>query len=280
MVPVDRAGETLTIASPPLDIDIFFSEGEVDMKTNPWMIVSLVLACVTGFLVGLVVSQPVEVSAEKHDWDYSFSVPRPGEIYATRWDRNAEAPLPGTFDVELAEEPLPNYTVKHQGETNEAVQGLEKTLAILFENGKWFSDEAEELRKVLGGLAPNHPMLENKAEESPKRPKFLANPSRWLVKWSKGAEGELRLQRLEPGGYGSPEDLDYWTLAQDAREQFDAEAQRYLAADFPVIFTEPGSLEETVQKLKSGTIDVSKSFKMSPGWKRNDPQKPQDENQA
>ena len=64
------------------------------MKTNPWMIVSLVLACVCGFLVGLLVSQPAEVSAEKHDWDYSISISAAGQMWATRWDRNAEAPLP------------------------------------------------------------------------------------------------------------------------------------------------------------------------------------------
>ena len=142
-----------------------------------------------------------------------------------------------------------------------------------------------EVIKVLRDAGANGHTTEEVAEATTKLHrsfKQLQNPwvdeVRGLI--SKGAEGELRLQRLEPGGYGKPEDLDYSTLAHDAREQFDAEAQRYLAADFPVILTEPGSLEETVEKLKSGTIDVSKSFKMSPGWKRNDPQKPQDENKA
>lgn len=72
------------------------------MKTNPWMILSLVLACVCGFLVGLIVSQPAEVSAEpKHDWDYSISISPKNEMWATRWDRNAINPLPEMMYLRL-----------------------------------------------------------------------------------------------------------------------------------------------------------------------------------
>ncbi|MDC0347477.1 hypothetical protein OAN47_03575 [Planctomycetota bacterium] len=74
------------------------------MKTNPWMILSLVLACVCGFLVGLLVSQPAEVSAEpKHDWEYSSSYVM-GQLIATRWDRNAEASLPEMMILTLGGE--------------------------------------------------------------------------------------------------------------------------------------------------------------------------------
>ena len=106
------------------------------MKTNPWMIVSLVLACVCGFLVGLLVSQPAKVSAEKHDWDYSISVPRPGEIYATRWDRNAEAPLPELMLLTM-------------GGENPVLNALE----VLPRPGKWSKSrliiEDEELKRFL-----------------------------------------------------------------------------------------------------------------------------------
>ena len=72
-------------------LDILLAEKEGNMKTNPWMIVSLVLACVCGFLVGLLVSQPAEVSADKHDWDYTYAgFPNA----AVRFDRNAENPVP------------------------------------------------------------------------------------------------------------------------------------------------------------------------------------------
>ena len=107
------------------------------MKTNPWMIVSLVLACVCGFLVGLLVSQPADVSAQyKPNWDYSISVPRPGEIYATRWDRNQE-------------DPKPELMLLTMGDENPALNALE----VLPRPGKWSKSrliiEDEELKRFL-----------------------------------------------------------------------------------------------------------------------------------
>jgi hypothetical protein len=79
---------------------ILISEREVDMKTNPWMIVSLVLACVCGFLVGLLVSQPSEVSAApKKDWFYSTHFTSKGSLVAFRFDMNEENPTPEFFQL-------------------------------------------------------------------------------------------------------------------------------------------------------------------------------------
>ena len=76
------------------------------MKTNPWMIVSLVLACVCGFLVGLLVSQPSEVSAApKKDWIYHTQITetrgKEGIFLAVRWDRNEENPHPEFFNIDM-----------------------------------------------------------------------------------------------------------------------------------------------------------------------------------
>ena len=72
-------------------LDILLAEKEGKMKTNPWMIVSLVLAFACGCMVG---SRPEnEAEAAKPDWDYSMSTIF-GSIVTVRWDRNLENPMP------------------------------------------------------------------------------------------------------------------------------------------------------------------------------------------
>ena len=48
-------------------------------------------------------------------------------------------------------------------------------------------------------------------------------------------------------------------------------------ADFPVIFTEPGSVEETIENLKAGVTDLSEVGRkrvLREGWMKKDPRLP------
>lgn len=82
------------------------------MKTNPWMILSLVLACVCGFLVGVLVSQPGEVLADeqKPEWTYLHDAMSNAFV---RIDTNLKDPHPEFFIIHPDTRESLNYRIKH-----------------------------------------------------------------------------------------------------------------------------------------------------------------------
>ena len=199
----------------------------------------------------------------------------------------------GTFDADCnnREQQIIVFDLHDKGPKTEQIRDLEEDLALLLEDSPdaYWGKSGDKKRKQLGELDPKNPLANPQVRELPTRSKKLTNDEPFLVKWRSPEEGELRLLTLAPSGYRPDPDksvdtpmiggdtITFADLRASALDLLELEARRKLAVDFPVIFTEPGSVEETIALMKAGTVDLSELGRkraVMQGWMRMDPRLP------